>query len=331
VKSESGRHGLSLEDYARKKMHHLDGRFQNPFRQDGRRNIWQVLKWRLFSQNAYQAHYGEEPTVTVDIDWPAVKRYRGFSITFITHACLMIKDVDAYILVDPVFFGLFPMVRNFTPLAFDLASMPAPDMVLITHGHYDHLDRPSLAALRPSTHVVTPLGYRSILKSLHMDHCTELDWFDSYAKDGRRITLLPCNHWTLRNPWVGADRSLWGSYLIQGKSGQTLLIGGDTAYFEELAQIGERFDIDLVVFNLGAYEPRWFMRQSHMNPAETVTALQNLRARKMLLVHWGTFRLGDEPVHFPPLHLKQELMSRGLSHRYLDWHHGQTLYLDDCL
>jgi N-acyl-phosphatidylethanolamine-hydrolysing phospholipase D len=331
VKNASRLCGLSLEDYARKKIHHLDGRFQNPFRHNGRRSFWQVLKWRFFSQNAYQVHYKEEPRVAVDIDWSAVKRYRGSCITFITHACLLIKDVDAYILVDPVFFGLFPMVKNFTPLAFDLTSMPAPDVVLITHGHYDHLDRPSLAALPSHTHIVTPLGYRPILKALHMPNGTELDWYGSWAEDGRRITLLPCNHWTMRNPWTGPNRSLWGSYLIQCKSGRTLLISGDTAYFQELSQIGERFDIDLVVFNLGAYEPRWFMRQSHMNPAETVTALENLRARQMLLVHWGTFRLGDEPVHYPPLQLKQELAARGLGHRYVDWRHGQTLYLDEGL
>lgn len=331
MKSESGLRGPFIEDYARKKMHHMDGRFQNPFRHDGRRSFWQVLKWRFFSHNAYRTHYPEEPTVAVNIDWLAVRRNPGPSITFITHACMMIKDVDAYILVDPMFFGLFPMVKNFTPLTFDLTMMPAPDLVLITHGHYDHLDKPSLAALRSDTHVVTPLNYRSILKSLHMGNITELDWFDSYVEDGRRITLLPCNHWTMRNPWTGSDRSLWGSYLIQCKSGLTLLISGDTAYFEELVQIGQRFDIDLVVFNLGAYEPRWFMRQSHMNPEETVTAFQNLRARKMLLAHWGTFRLGDEPVHFPPLHFKQEITRRGLSHQYLQWQHGQTLYLGDCL
>ena len=76
--------------------------------------------------------------------------------------------------------------------------------------------------------------------------------------------------------------------------------------------IGEQYNIDLAVFNLGAYEPRWFMAPSHINPRETVRAFKELRAEKILVVHWGTFRLGDEPVHFPPLQFHKELKKEGL-------------------
>jgi L-ascorbate metabolism protein UlaG (beta-lactamase superfamily) len=139
--------------------------------------------------------------------------------------------------------------------------------------------------------------------------------------------LLPCNHWTMRNPLVGPDRSLWGAYLIRTAAGANILISGDTAYFEQFKEIGSLFNIDIAIFNLGAYAPRWIMRESHMNPEETVQAFQDSGAQKMLILHWGTFRLGDEPVHLPPLDLKGVLKRENLLDRLIDITHGQTLYL----
>ena len=132
----------------------------------------------------------------------------------------------------------------------------------------------------------------------------------------------------MRSPLTGPNRSLWGSYLITLASGYTIYISGDTAYFDGFEQLSEEFDIDLAVFNVGAYEPRWFMAQSHMNPSETVQAFKELGARKMLIVHWGTFRLGNEPVHFPPMQVKEELQKEGLLDKLVDLKHGETMFLD---
>jgi len=160
-----------------------------------------------------------------------------------------------------------------------------------------------------------------------MSNRTQLDWYNKYRDGELEITLLPCNHWTMRNPISGPNRSLWGSYLIRTASGYTIYISGDTAYFDGFAQLGKEYDIDLAVFNVGAYEPRWFMAQSHINPRETVQAFKELNARKLLVVHWGTFRLGNEPVHFPPLQVKEELEKEGLLDRLVDLKHGQTLFV----
>lgn len=172
------------------------------------------------------------------------------------------------------------------------------------------------------------MGYNDVFNDLGMNRRTQMDWFDTY-KDGKlEITLLPCNHWTMRNPLVGPNRSLWGSFLVKTASGPTIFISGDTAYFDGFREIGEEFSIDLAIFNLGAYEPRWFMATSHINPGETVRAFRELQARHLLIVHWGTFRLGDEPVHFPPNDLRRELEEKGLSDRLVDLKHGQTLFYD---
>ena len=95
----------------------------------------------------------------------------------------------------------------------------------------------------------------------------------------------------MRNPMKGPNRSLWGSYLIQTASGYTVYLSGDTAYFDGFEQLGNEFDIDLAVFNLGAYEPRWFMAPSHINPAETVQAFRAMKAKQLMIIHWEAYRV----------------------------------------
>jgi L-ascorbate metabolism protein UlaG (beta-lactamase superfamily) len=115
--------------------------------------------------------------------------------------------------------------------------------------------------------------------------------------------------------------------MIRTASGPTIFISGDTAYFDRFHEIGREFAIDLAIINLGAYEPRWFMAGSHMNPKETVQAFKELGAKRLMIAHWGTFRLGDEPVHFPPIDIKKEMEEEGLTDRLVHLNHGETLFL----
>lgn len=318
--------GDNLREMARRRMHHGPERFLNPMGipRDGR--FWQVLSWKLFHENEYAGFLDAQPLSPVTIDWRPVKAHRGVSVTLIKHATLLIKDMDRILLVDPVFNDLFWFIKDFSPLAFDLDQMPRPDHVLITHGHYDHLDLSSLKTLDPRTHVISPLGHDKPFEAAGMTHRTQLDWFEGYRDDRREIIFLPANHWTMRNPITGPNRSLWGGYLIKTAGGPVIYISGDSAYFDGFEQLADDYDIDLAIFNLGAYAPRWFMAPSHMNPAETVQAFQEIKARQLMIAHWGTFRLGDEPVHFPPQALKQSLAENRLLSRFIDMDLGQTHY-----
>ena len=321
----NGRH---LREIARRKEHHGPGGFVNPLSLQRHGRFREILKWKFFSTNRFRRFYADERVIPVSIDWEPVRRHSGVSVTFIKHATVMIKDSERTILVDPVFSKIFWFIKDFSPLKSGVRNMPAPRHVLITHGHYDHLDEQSLVSLKKETHIITPLGYNQIFKDLSMKNRTALDWFDSYDDGRLKITLLPCNHWTMRNPLIGPNRSLWGSYLIRTVGGYTIYIAGDTAYFDGFEQLGKEFSIDLAVFNVGAYEPRWFMAQSHLNPRETVQAFKELKARKLMIAHWGAFRLGDEPVHFPPLQVKQELEKQGLADCWVDLKPGQALFVD---
>jgi len=317
--------GRSLREIARLKLHHGEGRFLNPFGFDRSGRLLKVLSWKLFHRNRFESELDRQAVTPVSVDWGRLDRAGDLSITYLKHASLLIQDAGSRILVDPVFSSPFWFIRDYTPFDFDPAQIPAPEVVLLTHGHYDHLDTESLGRLPPDTHVVSPPGYDDILEGVGLRRRTVLDWYQSFRSGGREIILLPCHHWTMRNPVAGPNLGLWGSYLIRTATGPTIYVSGDTAYFDGFDQIGAEFDIDLAVFNLGAYEPRWFMAQSHIDPAETVRAFRELNAKRLMIMHWGTFQLGDEPVYLPPMHVRAEMRQAGLLNRLVDWKHGETL------
>lgn len=320
--------GPCLSEIAAGKFHHAKGRYLNPFAETVQGSLGRVLHWKFFSPNRFKHLYSREKVTPVNIDWERIGNHPGLSVTFLKHASVVIKDKDHYLYIDPVLFDIFWFIKDFSPLAFDLDTLPPADEILITHGHYDHLDKRSLKRIGLNSHVIAPLGYDGLFDGLGLKHRTALDWYDGVARNGREIILLPCNHWTMRNPLTGPNRSLWGSYLIRSAAGPTVFVSGDTGYFEGFHELGREFEIDLAIFNLGAYEPRWFMASSHMNPAETVAAFKALNAKKLLVIHWGTFRLGDEPVYLPPLQIHAEMERQGLSDRLVPLNHGQTWFAD---
>lgn len=319
--------GRSLRDIALKKEHHGKSIFINPVGIPRKGRFRQFLNWKL-SRNSFSSYLNDQTVNRITIDWEPIRKHQGISVTFLKHASLLIKDVSSYLLVDPVFSNMYWFIEDFSPLTFTPLQIPKPDHVLITHGHYDHLDKPSLAALEKNTHVISPLGYNNVFMDLDMKNRTRLDWYETYLKGDLSITLLPCNHWTMRNSIRGPNRSLWGGYMIETVSGYTIYIMGDSGYFDGFKEIGRDFNIDLAIINLGAYEPRWFMASSHLNPREAVQAFKELNAKRLMIVHWGTFRLGDEPVHFPPVDLKRELKKEGLLHCLVNIRHGETFFVN---
>jgi N-acyl-phosphatidylethanolamine-hydrolysing phospholipase D len=271
---------MGIQAYVQRRLHHLKTGFRNPFNPGARRGLWALLKWRLLSSNAYRAQYAQETVRRVAIDHRVADANARPSITYVNHASIFIRDGASSLLVDPVFKGLSRLVRDYTPLTMVPPALRRPDVALITHGHYDHLDIDSLALLDPETVLVSPLGYGTLFAKLGFRRAKCLDWLETCTVKGWQITSVPANHWTMRNPFVGPNRSLWSGFKVVCPGGYRLYLSGDTAYFEGMDQIGDLLGpLDLAIFNLGAYEPRWFMRHSHLNPAECVSAFLKLRAR----------------------------------------------------
>jgi N-acyl-phosphatidylethanolamine-hydrolysing phospholipase D len=195
--------------------------------------------------------------------------------------------------------------------AVELDALPPIDVAVISHNHYDHLDRPTvraLARMQRATEWVAPLGLTSLLRRWGVARARDLDWWQEARIETDGGTLLvagaPAQHFSARG--LGdRGRTLWCSWVIAG-NGFRVFFAGDTAYHPEFAAIGERYGpFDLLLLPIGAYEPRWFMRTVHMNPPEAMHAYAELSGARnvlpyMLPIHWGTFRLTDEAMSEPP-------------------------------
>jgi L-ascorbate metabolism protein UlaG (beta-lactamase superfamily) len=220
-------------------------------------------------------------------------------LTWIGHASFLFTLGGRRILVDPVFSHRLGPIARISPPGLAADALPPVDVVLVTHNHRDHLDPASLAGLGRAPHYVVPLGNGDLVRSLGAEKVTELDWWQSKDLGSIEVTLVPGRHWSMRYPWDRND-ALWGGFVVRSNEGAAYH-AGDTGFFDGFAEIGKRVGpIDWAMLPIGAYEPRWFMEPQHMGPEDAVEAARLLDARRLVAMHWGTFRLTDEPVGEPP-------------------------------
>ncbi|MGW2195080.1 MBL fold metallo-hydrolase, partial [Streptosporangium sp. NPDC001682] len=221
-------------------------------------------------------------------------------LTWVGHATYVVQIGGLTILTDPVWARKIPGTRpRLTPPGVAWADLPRIDAVVISHNHYDHLDAPTVRRLPRSTPVLVPAGLRSWFTRRGFRHVIELDWWESGWVGGVRFDFVPAHHWSRRTVW-DTCRTLWGGWVIASDD-QTIYFAGDTGYGERFAQIGARYPggIDLALMPVGAFEPRWFMKAAHVDPAQAVRACQDVGARRMATMHWGTFVLSGESLLAP--------------------------------
>ncbi len=298
------------------------GRFLNLDGNPIRGGIGDLLKWR-FGERTKAPARAPVPTVAPDLARIATppRRGEGARVTWIGHASWLVQLDGKSFLVDPILGNVWPGLheRN-APPGLTLEQLPPIDAVLVSHDHYDHLDVATLTALaaregggveRP-IHVVGGLGMRKLLGKRHGLFVTELGWWEATRFGDVTITFVPAQHFARRTLGDMNER-LWGGWVIQGSSA-TVYHAGDTAWFPGFAEIGRRFPaIDAALLPIGAYDPAWFMERVHLNPEQALRAFRDLGAHTFFAMHWGTFKLADEPLDEPPRRLEAERVRVGLA------------------
>ncbi|HSJ12966.1 MAG TPA: MBL fold metallo-hydrolase [Longimicrobiales bacterium] len=271
---------------------------------------------------------------------PAVPRLDAdeVRVTWVGHSTFLIQLPGCNVLTDPVWSRRASPVQwtgpvRLAPPGLEFDALPPIDVVLLSHDHYDHLDRPTITRLHErggdELTFVTPLGYRSWLARLGIERVAELGWHQQARfASGLNVTALPARHWAQRTPW-DSMRRLWASFALR-LGAWRLYFCGDSGYAPIFADIGRYAGpFDIVLLPIGAYEPRWFMQPAHMNPEEAVQAWVDLGATGVFVaMHWGTFRMTDEPPLEPPERLRAAWRERGLDETALHVpRHGETLRL----
>ena len=255
-------------------------------------------------------------TVPVPLQRPAPRGSAAAVVTFIGHATFLVQTPHGNLLTDPVYSERASPVQFVGPrrvrrpaVAFD--DLPPIHVVLLSHNHYDHCDASTLRAIekrwRPL--VVTPLNNRRLLQSFGMRRIEELDWWQRSRHTPLPVTLTPAQHFSARTPF-DRNRALWGGFALHVGE-RRLFFAGDTGYGPHFVQIRERIGpTDLALLPIGAYEPRWFMKDIHMNPEEAVQAHADLEASQSLGMHFGTFQLTLEGISEPIAALEEALRQR---------------------
>jgi L-ascorbate metabolism protein UlaG (beta-lactamase superfamily) len=301
---------------------HFDGtRFFNPGGEPPG-NFFDLLKWRTNGAKATWPEDYPSPYPTAKPD----QRVNGadLRITFVGHASFLIQTAGLNILADPVWSQRtspfsFAGPKRVNPPGIVFEDLPPIDIVLVTHNHYDHLDIETLkrlqAAHKPT--FITPLGNDSIILSDVPDAKIEVgDWGDVItAGNGVKIHVEPCHHWSARGL---NDRrmALWAAFVIETPGGKIYHIG-DTGFFQgnNYRAVKEKHGaFRLANLPFGAYEPRWFMKGQHQNPAEAVEGMVLCDARHVCGHHWGTVQLTDEAIDAPVFALQLALNEKGLEH-----------------
>jgi L-ascorbate metabolism protein UlaG (beta-lactamase superfamily) len=312
------------------KSDHFDGRrFVNPSGRAGQ-PVSAVARMLLEPRTPWPARVDEPPRRPPGLDGAAAV------VTFIGHSTFLIQSAAGNILTDPMYSQRAGPLNVLGPRRVRQPAVPFDDLppisiVLLSHNHYDHCDLRTLrmVAERFDPLVVTPLGNGALVRSAGIRQVEELDWWQEARTSALPIALTPAQHFSARGP-LDRNRALWGGFkLVTGRA--HIFFAGDTGYAPFFRDVRQRLGpIDLALLPIGAYEPRWFMRPVHMNPAEAVEAHLDLEASESVGMHFGTFQLTTEGIDEPLRALEAACRARHIPQsRFRTLGFGESLRLGE--
>jgi N-acyl-phosphatidylethanolamine-hydrolysing phospholipase D len=301
--------------YDPSKPHHRPDGFNNNYVDNwgDRPSFWR-WQWQRWTGELPVQDASRVPRTRPDLEYLRANR-RDVTVTWIGHSTALWQIDGLNILTDPQFSERasplsFVGPKREVPLPVQLEELPRIDVVLISHNHYDHLDLATVQALAAqpggSPLFVVPLGIDLWLREQGIAHSRAMDWWDRIelpALEGTiTVHLVPVQHWTSRTLW-DRNRVLWGGFVVQGRAARrpySMFYTGDTGYSKDFQDIGSRFGgFDFSQIPVGCYLPRWFMKVQHVDEDEAVRIHLDVKSRHSIGVHWGTFRLCDDPVEAP--------------------------------
>ena len=311
--------GITME---KKPYHHLpDGTFRNPEGSPVRSKDVK-FSYRQFTKEKKKIDLTVPDDLVVDKETVLsdLKKYENEDyIAWIGHATFLIKLGNTTIITDPVFSkNAGPLIfgpDRFTEPALNLDEIPKTDLFLLTHNHYDHLDKSTIRKFPfKDAKVLLPLKLGKYFKPRFKD-INEMDWYDEIkVNNDLKITFLPAVHWSKRS-LTDTNKTLWGNFLIEYK-GKKILFACDTGYGNIYKDLGEKYGpIDITMINIGAYnfKPMFDKSIYHTTPEEALNVAQDLKSKKVIGMHWGTFVLSLEPIMEPRKRFKDNAENFGFN------------------
>lgn len=283
------------------------------------RGFKDIIKWALSGDPGTWTKLTEKDSKFGTIPH-ARNGYEDVHITFVNHATFLIQIDGINILTDPVwslraspFQWIGP--KRMRPPGIKFQDLPEIDLVLISHNHYDHLDKNTVHALKKAfdPQFVVPLGVSEYLHDLGIERTVEMDWWNEMEiSDELSVSSVPAQHFSGRG-LTDRDKTLWCGYVLETPT-STIYFAGDTGYDGFFKKIGATFNpIDVALIPIGAYRPRWFMRPIHVNPEEAVLIHKDIGAATSIGMHFGTFPLADDGMNEPREDLDKAKIKHGLS------------------
>ena len=288
--------------------------YKNTNDQQNGKTFGQLMTWVFDGEKG-----PERVKIETSNQWQELAPDQTNYAVWVGHATYLINNGDIHILTDPIFSKRaspigFAGPKRMIPPAMQLNDLPKIDAVVVSHNHYDHFDIWSLKKLyklNPETIFMIPVGDKKKLIKAGIENVVEMNWWESLKVSNTTFHFTPVQHWSKRGLF-DRNKSLWGGWFMQTDA-LALYHAGDTGYSNDFKTTYERLGApDYSFIPIGAYDPRWFMKDSHVNPEEAVQIALDLKSPYSFGMHWGTFTLTDEPVLEPPVRLERALIDRNL-------------------